>query len=147
MGRPARRTRPDGVELGDGILGASAAAIAAADRAGGPQLAELRQCAGALGEQLSPPRGGHPAPASARSHKPISVVATGGWPTPRTTSAATATGRPPAGLGIIRGGDRVPNAVGELAGPVLRGGQLDQQRGALGPPAPAASAAASAVAR
>ena len=40
--------------------------------------------------------------------------------------------KPPGGVGGVRGGDRVLQARGELAGPVFRGRQLDEKRRAVG---------------
>ena len=112
----------------------AAAAIAAAESASAPR--RLRSSAHAHARWASSracrARGARGS-ASARSHNPISVGRDR-----RVPDAADHERRlgdevkPPGRFGGIGGGDGVPQARGELACPVLRGGQRDQQLRAFG---------------
>ena len=125
---------PDGLELGGGVLGACRRGHRRHRvGVGGAQLAELRERAGALGEQLSPPRAGTPGIGQSPVTQPDQRR--GDRRVPDAADHERRLGdevQPPAWFGGIGGGDRVPKARGELPCPVLRGGQRDQQLGALG---------------
>ena len=100
---------------------------------GGFHVADFGQCRGSLGQQPRPPRGRavrigqRPVAQSEQRHRDLAV--------PDAAHHQRRVGeqvKPPGWFGGVRGGDRVLQARGELAGPVFRRRQFDEQRRAVG---------------